>query len=60
MRVQQKPSSQPQTPFRLALGNRLIFDAYVRSEFATAFREDLERPMRPNRTDRPTAFDWEQ
>lgn len=60
VRVQQKPSSQPQTPFRLALGNRLIFDAYVRSEFATAFREDLERPMRPNRTDRPTAFDWEQ
>lgn len=60
MRVEQKPSSLHQTPFRLALGNRLIFDAYVRSEFATAFREDLERPMRPNRTDRPAAFDWEQ
>ncbi|MDH5193163.1 MAG: hypothetical protein OEW32_05705 [Nitrospira sp.] len=59
VRVQQKPSSQHQTPFRLALGNRLIFDAYVRSEFATAFREDLERPMRPNRTDRPAAFDWD-
>lgn len=60
MRVEQKPSSQHQTPFRLALSNRLIFDAYVRSEFATAFREDLERPMRPHRTDRPAAFDWEQ
>ena len=58
--VERKPSSQHQTPLRLSLGNRLIFDAYLRSEFATAFREDLERPMRPNRTDRPAAFDWKQ
>jgi hypothetical protein len=60
VKVLQKPSSQHQTPLRLSLGNRVIFDAYVRSEFATVFREDLERPMRPNRTDRPAAFDWEQ
>jgi hypothetical protein len=60
VQVLRKPSSQHQTPLRLSLGNRLVFDAYVRSEFATAFREDLERPMRPNRTDRPAAFDWQQ
>jgi hypothetical protein len=59
-KVIQKPSSQHQTPLRLSLGNRLVFDAYVRSEFATTFREDLERPMRPNRTDRPAAFNWAQ
>ncbi len=60
VQVEEKPSSQHQTPLRLSLGNRLIFDAYLRSEFATAFREDLERPMWPHRTDRPAAFDWEQ
>lgn len=60
VQVEQKPSSQHQTPLRVALGNRLIFDAYLRSEFATAFREDLARPMWPHRTDRPAAFDWEQ
>jgi hypothetical protein len=58
VQVEEKPSSQHQTPLRLSLGNRLIFDAYLRSEFATAFREDLERPMWPHRTDRPAAFDW--
>jgi hypothetical protein len=36
------------------LGNRLVFDAYVRSGF---YREDLERPMRPTRTDRQAGFD---
>ncbi len=60
VQVEEKPSSQHQTPLRLSLGNRLIFDAYLRSEFATAFREDLERPMWPHRTDRPAAFDWEE
>ncbi len=60
VQVEERPSSQHQTPLRLSLGNRLIFDAYLRSEFATAFREDLERPMWPHHTDRPAAFDWEQ
>ncbi len=58
--VLRSPSSQHQTPLRLSLGERHVFDAYLRSEFSTAFREDLERPMRPNRTDRPGAFDWKR
>ncbi len=33
-----------QTPFRQSLAEPIVFDAYVRSEFAMAFRQDLERP----------------
>ena len=33
-----------QTPFRQSLAESIVFDAYVRSEFSTAFRHDLERP----------------
>ncbi|MDH4329128.1 MAG: hypothetical protein OEV77_11445 [Nitrospira sp.] len=56
--VARKPSSRHQTPLRLSFTDRLVFDAYVRNEFATAFREDLERPDSPHETDRPNAFPW--
>ncbi|MGQ0810457.1 MAG: hypothetical protein ACT4OO_04445 [Nitrospiraceae bacterium] len=58
--VERKPSSRHQTPLRLSLTNRLVFDAYVRSEFGTAFREDFERPSQPHATDRPHAFPWQE
>lgn len=56
--AERKPSSQHQTPLRLSFTDRLVFDAYVRGEFDTFFREDLERPERPSETDRPHAFPW--
>ena len=56
--VERKPSSRHQTPLRLSFTDRLVFDAYVRNEFSTAFREDLERPDRPHVPDRPNAFPW--
>ncbi|MDH5667253.1 MAG: hypothetical protein OEY86_04500 [Nitrospira sp.] len=58
--VERKPSSRHQTPLRLSLSDRIVFDAYVRNEFATAFREDLERPGDAHKTDRPNAFEWRQ
>ena len=58
--VERKPSSRHQTPLRMSLTNRLVFDAYIRSEFAMAFREDLERPSEPHKTDRPHAFPWKE
>ena len=58
--VTRKPSSQHQTPMRLSFTDRLVFDAYIRNEFATAFKEDLERPDDPHETDRPYAFPWER
>lgn len=39
-----KVSTLHQTPFRQSLAEPIVFDAYVRSEFSTAFRQDLERP----------------
>jgi hypothetical protein len=39
-----KVSTLHQTPFRQSLAEPIVFDAYVRSEFSTAFRYDLERP----------------
>jgi hypothetical protein len=57
--VQRKPSSRHQTPMRLSFTNHLIFDAYIRNEFATAFQENLERPDRPE-PERPYAFPWER
>lgn len=56
--VERKPSSRHQTPLRLSLSDRVVFDAYVRNEFATAFREDLERPGDAHETDRENAFEW--
>ncbi len=41
--VESKPSTQHQTPLRLLLTDRLIFDGYVRSEFSTIFRNDLQQ-----------------
>jgi len=58
--VERKPSSRHQTPMRLSFTDRLVFDAYIRNEFSTAFREDLERADSPHKTDRPHAFPWEQ
>ena len=57
--VERKPSSRHQTPMRLSFSDRLVFDAYIRNEFSTAFREDLERADRPHKVDRPHAFPWE-
>lgn len=57
--VERKPSSRHQTPLRLSFTDRVVFDAYIRNEFSTAFREDLERPDRPN-DDRPHAFPWDR
>ena len=42
--IQGKVSTLHQTPFRRSLAEPVMFDAYVRSEFSTAFRHDLERP----------------
>lgn len=46
VQVDRKPSTKHNTPLRLSLAEPIVFDAYVRSEFASAFREDLERPDR--------------
>lgn len=48
--VPSKRSTLHQTPFRMSLNEPIIFDAYIRSEFQMAFREDL---MRPNDTSLP-------
>ena len=56
--VERKPSSRHQTPMRVLFTDRLVFDAYIRNEFSTAFREDLERADLPE-PDRPHAFPWE-
>lgn len=58
--VARKPSSRHQTPLRLSFTDRLVFDAYLRNEFATAFREDLERPDSPSDRERPHAIPWER
>jgi len=58
--VERKPSSRHQTPMRLSFTDRLVFDAYIRSEFSTAFREDLERADSPHKMDRPHTFPWER
>ena len=42
--IRGKVSTLHQTPFRQSLAEPVVFDAYVRSEFSTAFRHDLERP----------------
>lgn len=58
--VHRKPSSRHETPLRLSLTDRLVFDAYLRSEFASAFNDQLERPDDPHETDRPHAFPWDR
>jgi len=58
--VERKPSSRHQTPMRLSFTDRLVFDAYIRNEFSTAFREDLERADRPHEADRPYTFPWDR
>ena len=44
---------------RLSLTDRLVYDGYIRDEFSTVFREDLERQDRPE-SERPYAFPWER
>ncbi len=60
--VERKPSSRHQTPLRLSFTDRLVFDAYVRNEFAIAFKDDLERAGAEGKPkkERPHAFPWEQ
>lgn len=40
--VESKPSTQHHTPLRPSLAVPLVFDGYVRTEFSTAFRNDLQ------------------
>jgi hypothetical protein len=42
--IRGKVATLHQTPFRQSLAEPIVFDAYVRSEFSMAFRQDLERP----------------
>lgn len=42
--VRRRRTTLHQTPLRLSLNEPIVFDAYIRSEFETAFREDLMRP----------------
>jgi hypothetical protein len=42
--IRGKVATLHQTPFRQSFAESILFDAYVRSEFAMAFRQDLERP----------------
>lgn len=62
IQVDRKPSSQHQTPFRQSLTDRLVFDAYIRGGFATAFRENLERPGEPElkKDEPPNAIPWKR
>src|SRR5688572_13718403 len=53
--VVRKPSTQHNTPLRQSLTEPIVFDAYARSEFSFAFREDIERPG-PARTFTPKIF----
>ncbi|MEK7286378.1 MAG: hypothetical protein AAB035_03660 [Nitrospirota bacterium] len=39
--VDSKPSTEHHTPLRLSFSDSLIYDGYVRTEFATIFRDDL-------------------
>ena len=55
--VGRQPSSRHQTPMRLSFTDRLVFDAYIRNEFSSAFRDDLERPDRYDHTHTHT-FPW--
>jgi hypothetical protein len=53
--IMRKISAQHATPLRLSLSEPIVLDAYVRSELANAFREDLARPSldrAPNALDR--------
>ena len=58
--VERRPSSRHQTPLRLSFTDRLVFDAYIRNEFSTAFLENVERAEGPHQNDCPHAFPWKQ
>jgi hypothetical protein len=51
--VPRKRTTLHQTPLRLSLNEPIVFDAYIRTEFETAFREDL---MRPSDTSLPNVY----
>jgi len=53
-----KVSTLHQTPFRQSLAEPIVFDAYVRSEFSTAFRHDLERPSTEMEFLKTLSNDW--
>ena len=59
MEVARQHSSRYQTPMRFSFTDRLVYDGYIRNEFSTVFREDLERQDRPESA-RPDAFPWER
>jgi hypothetical protein len=55
--ITRKISAQHATPLRLSLAEPIVLDAYVRTELANAFREDLNRPSLRHP---PKALDWLQ
>jgi hypothetical protein len=56
--IRGKVSTLHQTPFRRSLAEPVMFDAYVRSEFSTAFRKDLERPSNELEFLKSLSNDW--
>ena len=56
--IRGKVSTLHQTPFRRSLAEPVVFDAYVRSEFSTAFRHDLERPSTEMEFLKTLSNDW--
>ena len=56
--IRGKVSTLHQTPFRQSLAEPIVFDAYVRSEFSTAFRHDLERPSTEMEFLKTLSNDW--
>jgi hypothetical protein len=56
--IRGKVSTIHQTPFRRSLAEPVVFDAYVRSEFSTAFRHDLERPSTELEFLKTLSNDW--
>lgn len=56
--IRGKVSTLHQTPFRRSLAEPVEFDAYVRSEFSTAFRHDLERPSTEMEFLKTLSNDW--
>ncbi len=56
--IRGKVSTLHQTPFRRSLAEPVVFDAYMRSEFSTAFRHDLERPSTEMEFLKTLSNDW--
>ena len=41
--AESKPSTQHETPFRISMTERVVFDGYMRNAFSNIFRNDLHR-----------------